>query len=97
MSICGGNFQIIHEVEQNGISFDYCYELCVLFHNKEIIEWLLSQYKCEIFPPTKCLEFCDYETFLFFYFNGIKIKNELHKTRSIAAKKMCNSLMKTNL
>ena len=73
ISIFGGNLSIIHEVEENGISFDYCFLYSIKYHQKEITEWLLSNYKCEIFPVTKSLEYYDYLTFIFLLFNGIDI------------------------
>ena len=79
MSICGGNFEIIHDCEESGISFDYCYKLCIKYHHKTINEWLLSNYKCEVFPSFKCLDFYDYETFLFLQFNKIDINEETTK------------------
>ena len=71
LSISGGNIDIIHDVEINGISYDYCFEYSVKYHHQYIKEWLLSNYKCELFSVTKCLEYADYETFLFLYFNQI--------------------------
>ena len=69
MSIFGGNFNIIHEVVENNISFDYCYEYYIKYHQRSLNEWSLSNYKCEIFPSTKCVEYYDYYSFLFFLFN----------------------------
>ena len=79
MSVCGGNFEIIHECEESGISFDSCFEYCILLHHHTISEWLLSNYKCELFPSSKCLEYYDYETFLFLEFNEIEFTSELNR------------------
>ena len=38
-----------------------------------------SNYKCEVFPSFKCLDFYDYETFLFLQFNKIDINEETTK------------------
>ena len=73
MSISGGNFNIIHDVEQSGILFDNCLEVSVKYHHKAIIEWLLSNYKCEPLSLAKCLEYLDYETFLFLLLNEFDI------------------------
>ena len=75
MSICGCNWEIIHEVENIGISFDYCFEYSVKYHQKQISEWFLSNYKCEILPLAKCFNYFDHETFLFLLFNGVDINS----------------------
>ena len=73
MSIAGGNIEIIHEIEQDGISFDDSFELSVKYHHKTINEWLLSNYKCEVISLTKYLQYYDYHTFLFLLFNSYDI------------------------
>ena len=73
MSICGGNLEIIHEVEQSGNSFDNCFAFSIQFHQDTIKEWLLANYKCELLSLTICLEYFDYETFLFLLLNEVDI------------------------
>ena len=73
MSISGGNIEIIHEIEQDGISFDNCFKISVKFHHQIITDWLLSNFKCEIIPLVKTLQYLDYQTFLFLLFNDYVI------------------------
>ena len=73
MGIAGGNLEIIHEIEKDGISFDYCVITGIIFHHKIIIEWLLSNYKCNIHSLYNALYYLDYESFLYFYFNEIDV------------------------
>ena len=75
MSICGGNFDIIRELEQCGLAFDNLLECSVQFHQKEIIEWLLSNYNCEVFLLRNALIYLDYETFLFMLLNGENVNS----------------------
>ena len=70
MAIAGGNFEIIHELERNGISFDHCFKLSIKFHHHLVSDWLLSNYKCELFSIEKCLKYMDYHAFLYFFLNG---------------------------
>ena len=73
LCICGGNLEIIHDIEQSGISFDNCFEYSIRFHHQMIKEWLLSNYKCEVFSLMKCFEYYDYEAFLFLLLNEVDI------------------------
>ena len=72
-SISGGNIEIIHEIEQSGISFDYCFKYSIKYHQKTINEWLLSNYKCEIFSLAKCIKYYDYEAFLYLLLNHVDV------------------------
>ena len=73
MSISGGNLEIIHDIEQMGFSFDYCYEYSIQYHHRAINEWLLSNYKCELISLTNCIKFLNYEAFLFMLLNGVDV------------------------
>ena len=48
-AIAGGNNEIIRILEQNGVSFDGCFEVSVKYHRFELCDWLLTHYKCEEF------------------------------------------------
>ena len=86
LSIAGGNFEIIHSLEQDGISFDHCFEVGSKYHRKEIMDWLLSNYKCEVFPLTKCLKYLNYQTFLFLLLNNINFGMETIKSLDYLSK-----------
>ena len=70
-SIAGGNSEIIHIIEQNSIPFNSCFRTSIQYHHFHLSEWLLSNYKCEMFPLSECLHFCDYRAFLFLLLNGV--------------------------
>ena len=73
LSVAGGNFPIIHELEQNGISFDFCFKRSVQYHQLNVIEWLLTNYKCEIISLALQIECCDYKTLFYMFLNNIDI------------------------
>ena len=73
MSIAGGSFEIIHEIEQKGFSYDDCLEYSIQYHHKQIGNWLLANYICEIISLHTCLNYCDFESYLFFLFNEIDV------------------------
>ena len=73
MSISGGNFDIIHDIEQDSLSFDNCFEVSVKYHHQNISDWLLSNYQCEILNLAKALEYFDYQKFLFLLLNNIDV------------------------
>ena len=79
MSIVGGNFEILHEIEQDGFSFDHFFEISVMYHHQNISEWLLSNYKCELICVSKCLYYHDYIMVLYLVLNNYDInKNDMN-------------------
>ena len=90
-SIAGGNIEIIHYVEQSGYCFDNCFETSIKYHHKNIGDFLLSNYLCDIFPITNCLKYYDYRAFLFFLLNhSIKIKNGITPLHYICSEYVIN-------
>ena len=77
-SVAGGNLSIIHALEQNGISYDSCLEISVKYHQLDVTEWLLTNYKCEIISLTETLQFFEYKTLLFMFLNGIDINKGVY-------------------
>ena len=75
MSIAGGNFNIIKICEQEGITFNTCFERSVQYHHIDISEWLLANYKCKSFFIYNCLLYCDYRTFLFLIYNNADVND----------------------
>ena len=71
LSIAGGNLELIHSIEQKGILFDNCFEISIQYHHHNISDWLLSNYKCETFSLTKCIDYYDYQAYLFFLLNQV--------------------------
>ena len=77
--IIGGNFDIIHTVEQNNINFNYCFKFSVQYHHKNISNWLLTKYSCELFPMELCITFCNYHSFIFMLLNYENINKEIFR------------------
>ena len=71
MSVAGGNFSIIHDIEQKGITFDECFEFSVNYHQHHVSDWLLLNYKCEILSSNKCLSCLGYGAFCFMLLNNV--------------------------
>ena len=71
-AIDGGCLEIIHIVEQEGISFDNQFYRSIINHRLHISEWLLSNYKCEVFSFWDCAKEFDFRSFLFLFLNGYK-------------------------
>ena len=80
LSVAGGNFSIINILEQNEISFDYCFEASVQHHQLNVTEWLLTNYKCEIISLTKPIKYFEYKTLFFMLLNDIDINKGKHMT-----------------
>ena len=43
-AIAGGNIEIVHLCEQNGLLFNECLELAVMYHRYDLFEWLNTHY-----------------------------------------------------
>ena len=71
--IAGGNKEIIQIAEESGISFDKCFKKSIQYHHLDISEFLLSKYKCEIFPLVDCIFLYDYRAFVFLLLNGADV------------------------
>ena len=82
LSVSGGNLEIIHLLEQNGLNFDSCFKASINYHRRDLSEWLLSNYKCEFFNLADCISFCDYTALLFLLLNGANPNNELYNKNS---------------
>ena len=75
MSILSADYEIIHLIVQEDISYDNCFIYSIKYHRRDISEWLLSNYKCEIFNTRKCIEYYDYLSFIFLLLNGVNTIN----------------------
>ena len=74
MSIAGGNFDIIHQVENDGILFDNCFDISLKFHHNNINDWLQSNYKSYL-DLYQCLLYYNYKGFVFLLLNGSDVDN----------------------
>ena len=75
-AILGGNFEIIHLLECEGITFDDTFRLSIGTHRLEISEWLLSNYKCSIDILSDFIKYYDYRLFLFIILNDFIITKQ---------------------
>ena len=51
------NIEIIHMLEQKGLSFDKCLEVSIKFHRHDVSDWLVLHYKCKdssLYNSFKC-------------------------------------------
>ena len=55
-AVAGGNYEIIHILEQKNLSFEDCFRLSVEYHRYEITDWLLQSYSLD----SKQFSFCAY-------------------------------------
>ena len=70
MSVAGGNFDIIHMLEQEHASFDSFFDVSIKFRHTAIAEWLLSNYRCNYIDIIDCILYLDIAAFLFLSENG---------------------------
>ena len=73
-AIAGGNTEIIHLLENQGIYFDYCFRTATRFHRHELCDWLLLHYECEKVEMQYMIEFWNYKL-LFFLMNNSNYTN----------------------
>jgi ankyrin repeat protein len=70
-AVAGGDIEIIHILEQSGVSFDNCFETAVKFHREDVCDWLLTHYKCEEICASSAIEYHNINVFMFLILNGI--------------------------
>ena len=68
-AIAGGNLEIIHILEQRGISFDNCLNTSITFHRNEISNWLMDNYKCQDISFKTAIRSYNFPAFFFLYLN----------------------------
>ena len=78
-SVAGGNLSIIHELEQNGVSYDFCFEISVQYHQLNVTEWLLANYDCEIISLTEPIEYYEYKTLFYMLLIDIDFDVDINK------------------
>lgn len=47
-AVAGGNTEIIHIIEQQGISFDDCFNVSLTWYQEEVSAWLIVHYNCDM-------------------------------------------------
>ena len=72
ISVAGGNFEIIHILEQKGVSFKSCLPIAAIYYRNDISEWLNNHFSCDAIPPDY---FGSCNETLFYYF-----EEEIEKT-----------------
>ena len=71
-AVAGGNMEIIHLLEQKGISFSNCLEVAIMFHRNEICDWILLHEEWQVSAFDESLKFYNYSAFLFKTFNDVE-------------------------
>ena len=82
-AIIGGNFDIIHKVEEAKYSFDNLLHISFKYHHKDISDWLLSNYLCEEVYPQQTFIYMNLRAFLFLSLNGFSLGYDNEITRPI--------------
>ena len=78
MAIAGASNEIIHALEQQNCSFDYCLTTAVQQNRNQLCDWLLTNYSCEDVSFEICLSSFNFEAFAFFFHNAtIKLETPL--------------------
>ena len=76
-AIAGGNFEIIHILEQKGQQFDTnSFEIAIKFHRNDIGDWLILNFDTFIIPLQLCLEYFNEEAFVYFLDNTDNLCNK---------------------
>ena len=65
MCIAGGDMQILHFYEQNGVSFNKCFYESIEYHQYSISDYLLLNYKCERLSYGDLICLGDYRAFVY--------------------------------
>ena len=65
-AIAGGNYEIIHILEQHSLSFDYCQSISIAFHRYELTEWLDLHYKHYSFNSYIALFYLNLKAFIYY-------------------------------
>ena len=72
LAIAGGNKEIIHLLQESGISFGKHLPISIKYHRYEIMEWIFENYKPDPIDPCICIEWLNLEAFLYFLKNGFE-------------------------
>ena len=68
-AIAGGNSEIIHIMENQGVSFDFCFGVSAKYHRNELSDWLILHYRCEEIDISNCIYWFNYNV-LFYLLNN---------------------------
>ena len=70
-SFIGGNCEIITLIRNNiSISFNFCLETSIEYHQYHLTEWLLTDNCNTSVSPSECLKLYNFHAFYYFYSNG---------------------------
>ena len=73
-SFAVGNQEIINILKENGHSFEEYLKTSVKYHRYELTTWLLENYKCQPVPLHKCIQYYNFDAFLYFLEHGHSLK-----------------------
>ena len=78
-AIAGGNTEIIHIIENKGISFDNCFGFASKLYRNELCDWLLLHYKCEMIGLPNIVNY----KLTFFLINNTNWKKEIDHSEEL--------------
>ena len=65
-AIAGGNYEIIHILEQHALSFDDCRNISIAFHRYELTEWLDTHYEHSPFNSYIALLYLNFKALVYY-------------------------------
>ena len=65
-AIAGGNFEIIHLLEQKALSYDNCREISIAYHRYELTEWIETNYKHSPFDSLSVLWYLNFKALIYY-------------------------------
>ena len=99
-SIISGNMEIIHILQQKGVDFSGCFNICIEYHRYAICDWILFNYGWKAAPLSLCLTHFNFEAFLLNIYNGVPLsdadlnnKNALHVCSEMGITQLCDYLI----
>ena len=69
-SIKGGNESIIELIEQKGFEFNNKLHTAIKAHNNQIVEWLITNFTCELITLPYCISNWNIQCFFYLLSNG---------------------------
>lgn len=93
-AIAGGDFEIVHILEQHGCKFNDCFEVAIKYNRNELCDWLLLHTKCKDVPLSFPLQCYNIQVFFFLVNNGIKKPKNDNEAKIIVASQGDMDLLK---
>ena len=82
-AVAGGSYEIVQIINQHNFTFKNCLEESIKYHRYELMDWIIMNFDTEPVLPTKCLNYYNYEAFLFDMNNQFYVKNIIENIEQI--------------